>query len=537
MPQRILGLDVGSYSVKVAEVTRGLKSFELVHFYEKPVQYNEVLTREESLTAAIQAVLEDNALEWDDIICAVPGDKIATRLITLPFGNMRKIDQTVDFEVENYIPFELEEVVFDYHASVIDKNLSKVLVAYANKGEFVRNLTLLNNAGVDPRVVCVEGAELINLMHFGLVPPESSYAIVDIGHSKTTVTIGRGKKLILTRTIPIAGRHINEAICNRLHLPIDEAARLKVEAGHISLEESSQVDELTRGMNEAIKNLMDELLIHVRQTFFSYKDEEGEAISGIYLCGGTSRLPGLDQYISYKLRQNVTFLDCTDFHFSRLDKTEVHPSVVAQALALALRGVAMGRGSGINFRSGEFAYRGSAKKIGGGVRQAAAAATIIIFLGILYFGVQYCALNKKTERVTVDIATLVSQALPDVSKQMIKSPTSGIALLKSKRTDVADRMTKLEDALGISSLDVLKEVSSRLPPRDELQVDIEDFSMSRGRIRMAGRTISFEAVDKIANSLEASDMFKNVSKGNVRKGVKGEIKFDLALELEGVEEK
>jgi len=53
---------------------------------------------------------------------------------------------------------------------------------------------------------------------------------------------------------------------------------------------------------------------------------------------------------------------------------------------------------------------------------------------------------------------------------------------------------------------------------------------------MAGRTVSFEAVDKIAASIDGSELFQNVQKGNVRKGVKGEIKFDLTLELVAPEE-
>ena len=537
MPQRILGLDIGSYSIKVAELERSFKSFELVHFYERPVQYNDVLTKEESITAAIQAIIEDNGLVWDDIVCALPGEKVATRPISLPFGNMRKIDQTVQFEIEEFIPFALDEVVSDYNATIIDKNLSKVLIAYANKAEMVKYLTVLNNAGVDPRVICVAGAELINLMYFGLVPPEGSYAVIDIGHTMTTIAIGRGKKLILTRTIPIAGININEAIHERVHLPLDESAKLKVEAGHISVDEDIlSVDDLTKGINESIKKIIDDLLIHIRQTLFAYKDEEGEAVAGIYLCGGTSRLPGLDQYISYKLKQNVTFLDATDFHFSRLDKTEVHPNVVAQALALALRGIAMGGGSGINFRSGEFAFRGNVKKLGGGARQVAITAGLIIFLGTLYFSVQYCALKKKTSRATEDIATVISQALPEVSKNMIKSPQSGIAILKSKKAEVSGRIGKLESVLGVGALDVLKAISKSIPPREELQVDVDDFSLNKGRITIKGRTTSFEAVDKIAASLQMSEMFTEVTKGNVRKGVKGEIKFDLTMELISGEE-
>lgn len=532
MPQRILGLDVGSYSVKVAEVTRSFKSFELVHFYEKPVQYNEVLTKEESLTAAIQAVLEDNALQWDDIVCALTGDRVATRLVTLPFGNMRKIDQTVEFEIEDFIPFALDEVVFDYQANVIDKNLSKVLVTYANKGEFVKYLTLLNNASVDPRAICVEGVELINLMHFGLVPPESSYAMIDIGHSKTTVSIGRGRKLINTRVIPIAGRHINDAIHEKLHLPLDEVARLKVEIGRISGDVDPNVDALTRGVNDSIREVIDEMIIHLRQTFFSYRDEEGEAVAGIYLSGGTSRLPGLDQYLSIRLRLNVTFMDCTDFHFSRLDKSDVHPNIIAQALSLALRGVSMGGGAGINFRRGEFAYRGSVKKIGGGLRQLGIAASLIFFLGVLFFSVQFCAYKNRLSKVNEDIATIITQALPDVKKGMITTPQSGVALLKSKKAEVDDKLTKLSDVLGVTSLEILREISEKIPPKTEIKLDVGDFSMTKDRIRLDGSTTSFEAVDKISSVLENSTVFKNVSKGNVRKGVNNEIKFDMNMELE-----
>lgn len=533
MPQRILGLDIGSYSVKVAEVTRGIKSFELVHFYEKPVQYNDVLTPEQSLTAAIQAVLEDNNLTWDEIICAMPGEKFATRLITMPFGNVKKIDQTVEFEIENYIPFDLEDVVFDYNASIINKNLSKIMIAYANKGEFVKYLTLLSNAGVDPRVICAEGAELINLMHFGLVPPETSYAIIDIGHSKTTMTIGKGKKLILTRTIPIAGRHINEGIASKAHLPIDEAARLKVEIGHISIEETEDVDALTKSVNTAAKEVIDELMVHIRQTFFAYKDDEGEAVSGIYLSGGTSRMPGLDQYFSYKLRQNVTFLDPTSFHFSKIDRTEVHPAVVVLALSLALRGVSMGRGVGINFRSGEFAYRVSGRKLGTSSRKAAVLSGIVILLGTIYFGVQYYSLRNKTRLLTEDIAKLVSQAT-DLKPTDITSVADAVSVIERKERETREKMRKLDEELGVSVLDVLRAISVSLPGRDKLKVDIYEFKLSGDTVTMKGITDSPASVDKIQkeleNSKEKKTMFRDVKTGGVNK-VKEGYKFDVTMQI------
>jgi len=533
MPQRILGLDIGSYSVKVAEVARGFKSFELVHFYERPVQYSDLLTPEQSLSAAVQAVLEDNGLVWDDIICAMPGEKVATRLITMPFGNIKKIDQTVEFEIENYIPCELEDVVFDYNVLIINKNLSKVMVAYSSKGEFVKYLTFLNNAGIDPKVISAEGVELINLMHFGLVPPETSYAIIDIGHSKTIVTIGRGKKLILSRTIPTAGRHINERIASKTHLPIDEAARLKVEIGHISIEELEDVDALTKGVNAAAREVLDELIMHIRQTFFAYKDEEGEAVSGIYLSGGTSRLPGLDQYLSYKLRQNVTFLDPTTFHFSKIDRTDVHPAVVSLALSLALRGISMGRGTGINFRSGEFIYRVSDKRFSTSSRKAAALVGIVVLLGAVYFGAQYCSLKNKTRLLTEDIAKLVSQAT-DLRPAEITSAADAVSAVERREKEIREKMKKLDEELGVGVLDVLRAISTLLPSKEKLKVDIYEFKLSGDTVTMKGVTDSPASVDMIQKALENSKekktMFQDVKTGGLNK-VKEGYKFDITMQI------
>jgi type IV pilus assembly protein PilM len=141
---------------------------------------------------------------------------------------VRKVDEAIEFEIENHVPFAIDEMVIDYHVSQSTKESSKVLVVYARKGLFVKYLTMLNNINLDPRYICMEGVELANLTVLGMSPPDTSFALVDIGHSKTTVTVCRGKKLIYTRTIGIAGQLFTEAIQQKLNVPADEAERFKI---------------------------------------------------------------------------------------------------------------------------------------------------------------------------------------------------------------------------------------------------------------------------------------------------------------------
>ena len=85
--------------------------------------------------------------------------------------------------------------------------------------------------------------------------------------------------------------------------------------------------------------------------------------------------------------------------------------------------------------------------------------------------------------------------------------------------------------MGFSPIDILKEISELMPPRSEIAIDVEQISIAQDRVTLKGRTNSFETVDKIKMAMEKSEKFKNVTTGNVGKGTKGEVKFDLSMEI------
>ncbi|MFA4875541.1 MAG: pilus assembly protein PilM [bacterium] len=535
MPHRIIGIDIGSYAVKIAVVERSFRSFAFTEFYERRIQYNELLSPEESVAIALQGLIDDHNLTWDFTCVGFPSQKVTSRLLMFPFGSLKKIDQTVLFEIETYIPFDMDQVVIDYAVVWQTKDASRVMVVYVQKAELAKQLSALATVNVDPRYMCVEGVDQIGLINVGMVPPEGAYAIIDIGHSKSTVTICRGKNLGFIRAISLAGKAITDAIAARLSVPYDEAERLKIEMGHLPQAGEEVVDEISREVSAAIAGVVDELLLHLRQTLFTFHETESMPVEGIYLCGGTSRLPGLDRYVSDTLKLNVTFLNCTEFHFTRLDRADAHRHVIPQALALALRGVA-GGGPDINLRQGEFAFKGDVQQLGGSVRRIGIALGLIVFLALLNFTTKYYSVKKQIDKMSSDVVTLVKQSLPGTPTRGTLTPKAAVALIRGKQAEVDEKISQLDTVVGVSPLEILKEISALVPPRDQIKLDIEDMSVAADRVTLEGVVTDFKAVDTVKQSLEKSTLFTNVTAGNVRKGTKGEVKFSMSMELGAAKE-
>lgn len=530
MPQRIIGIDIGNYSVKVAVIDRSFKSFAFTEFFERRIQYNELLTPEESVSIAIQGLIDDHNLSWDIAAVNFPSNRVTTRLLTFPFGATKKIDQTIQFEIESYIPFSMEDVLLDYIVVRRTKDSSRVMVVYVQKKEVAKELAMLASVSVDPRFLCIEGIELAELVNLGMVPPEGAFAIIDFGHEKSTVTICHGKSLGYIRAISLAGKAITASIAERLNVPVEEAERIKIEMGRLSLAgEEEMVDEITRGTTAAIRTVMDEFLLHLKQTFFAFRETEGIPVEGIYLCGGTSRIPGLERYISDALKLNVTFLNCADFHFTRMDRADAHRHVVPQALGLAVRGAA-GGGLDVNLRQDEFAYKGDVEELGGSVRRIGIVIGLIIFLSLISFTSKYYSVKRQIDKMHGDIVALVRQALPGTPVRAMNTPKTAMSLIKSKENEVGEKMTQLKGMMGISPMDILKEVSTVLPPRAEFKVDIAELNIVGDRITMSGSVGDFKTVDAFKQVLEKSSMFANITTGDVNKGVKGEVKFKLSMD-------
>src|SRR5690242_2709123 len=154
MAQRTLGLDVGARSVKAVVVEAAYRGYTVLATARadvEPAAGPEAPALRDRQADALKRLLAEAHLVFDNAVVALPGAP-ASHVITLPFVDPRRIDQTVGFEVESQIPFDLTEVVWDWQPLGTRDGKTELLVSVVRKEEMASLLAALAGAGVDPRV-------------------------------------------------------------------------------------------------------------------------------------------------------------------------------------------------------------------------------------------------------------------------------------------------------------------------------------------------------------------------------------------------
>lgn len=531
MAQTILGIDIGSYSVKVCRLTRYLRDFELVNYYEQPINQSHRLTHEEALSAALRSLVEKNELSGDIVAASIPSHLLSCRVLELPFTNVKKIEQTIEFELESYLPLSIDEMLVDYHILSIGESRSTILTAYVPRARFIKYLDILQVAGLEPKFFGVDCIDLSHIAHISMVPQEAVYALLDIGHQKTNICIMKGMDLLYSRSIPIGGSSFTKAIQKAFRLSYDKAEALKIDRGRVSLQDD-KLDQISRQCLEVSQ----ELLVAIRQTYMGFKQiYHQEDWSALFVTGGGARLPGLLDVLSASLRINVSTLDCLDFISHKIGQPEMCRGLIAPALSQAMRVVFSNKAIKINFRRGEFAYKKDIKALGTEMKQLSGWIAAMMILGCCHFGFSYYTYESRIEAANQGLVDAAVKELPELKKEVKKRKSveakTLVKLLNNKVSEIKPQLDALQaNNSGLTALGALLEVSKLMPSKEDVQVDIDLFSYQEDFFKLEGRTVSFEAIDKIKQSVSQSKLLKNVN-ADPSPGIRDEKKFKLTADI------
>ena len=242
---------------------------------------------------------------------SLSGQNVFVRFIKLPPIDTGDMDQLIQFEAQQHIPFPLDEVIWSYHM-LPDSGLEKEAVLIAIKGDILNEIDAsvtapgLKTAGVD----CSPTA-LYNAFRSSYPDVMESVLIVDIG-AKTSNLIYSENGRFFTRSVYMGGSSITAAIAREYNISFAEAENLKITKGLIALSggHTSSMDEDTARLATCIRNAMTRLVAEIPRTTNHYRSQYGgEAPAQILLCGGGAALAYTREFIQERLNVPVQFFN------------------------------------------------------------------------------------------------------------------------------------------------------------------------------------------------------------------------------------
>lgn len=339
-----MGLDIGSHSVKVCQLTPNGSGYELERFgfaeiFPDGEIADDPAVRNQAVIDAIKRAFTEGGFKSKRVVSAVSGESIIVRYLQLPEMPEEELKKALQWEAEEYIPFRLSEVNID--SMVLGRSAEgggkmDVLLVSAKKDLVEEHLSLIRAAGLEPRLVDLDAFAFLNCFELSHQPgAEDCVALLNIGNLNTNINIYHNKASRFSRDIPMGGETMTQAIKSHLGCARREAERYKInqgvgvandageEAGPAGF--SQALGESIRGAVEnmtgdeegpeavaskAIQNVLGNMLMEVRRSIEFFENQNrGVQVKRLVVGGGTAQMQNLVSGFEHDLQLEVELID------------------------------------------------------------------------------------------------------------------------------------------------------------------------------------------------------------------------------------
>ncbi|HEY1173409.1 MAG TPA: type IV pilus assembly protein PilM [Verrucomicrobiae bacterium] len=324
--------DFGAGTLKLAEFEPNeTGTLRLLRYAVKPLglEGSQDSTRAAALIQALQTLLKEKGFVSRQINVCAAGYNVFSKFVKLPPVDAAKVTQIIQYEAQQNVPFPLEEVVWDYQILGANATGELEVLLVAIKSDTVEGLfNIAETSGLQMNLVDVSPAALCNAYRFNYGEQEGCTMLLDIG-AKTSNVLFFEKGKVFSRSINIGANAITQDFANEARLQFDEADRIKIEQGFVSLggayEEPDNPHQAA--ISKIARQVMTRLHIQMNQTIQFYRNNQGgSAPARLYLAGGASMMPYAAQFFAEKLNIPVDY-------FNPLQNVEYDPSISLEELA------------------------------------------------------------------------------------------------------------------------------------------------------------------------------------------------------------
>jgi len=290
-----VGLSIGSSSIKLVELKKAGKIWKLLHFGIVQLPEDAIVNREIlnsiSVVESIKTLTNQIKLKSKNVCTSLSGTSLIIKRMTLEVPNMKELQDQVFWEAEQYLPFDVSEVVMDYQVlSRAKDNKTDVLLVAVKRSILDSYMACIQDAALKPKIVDVDFFALQNLFEANYpVNASEAVAIADIGASSLKIVVVHGGVPVFTKDTAMGGRNLTAEIQKNLNLSYTDAETLKT-GGPGS------------GMPQEVMDLMhimgENLALEIKRSLDFYNaSSSGAPVSYVLLTGGGAKIPQLSKTV------------------------------------------------------------------------------------------------------------------------------------------------------------------------------------------------------------------------------------------------
>lgn len=335
----IIGVDIGTSTIKVAQFKRDKNALNLVNFGVTPTPggciENGKIVKGDIISEALGSLLSLHSFVGKRVSASVSGQLVTVRQITVDDIPRQPLDDIVKWEMEKHISYPIEDAVFDYQvlsrSHTGDGGIKANCLVAAAPLEIVNALVgVIRKTHLEPVFIEVEPfAELRLVDYVSYKRPDldaKTIVMVNIGSTITSVNVADQSVIRLTRMIPFGGARISQAIASTLGITIERAEELKRESVNMDPQANLEAGTEAERATSAALPIIDELVLEIRRSLNYYTTRfESDRPLHLILSGGTANLKGVADYIEVSTGFTV------EINRLLLDVAKYDPSMFAES--------------------------------------------------------------------------------------------------------------------------------------------------------------------------------------------------------------
>jgi len=298
----VIGLDIGSSSIKLVELNEGKNGFKLQNLAISPLPPEAIvdgsLMDSVTIIDTIRELTANTKTKTKDVVISISGHSVIVKKINLPFMTEAELEESIQWEAERYIPFDINDVNIDFQilgSGPENPEVMDVILVAAKKDIINDYISVIIESGLNPVIIDVDAFALENMLAINYeIEKEEIIAIANVGASTTNINIIKDNVSAFTRDIFKGGNQVTEEIQRQLHIDYEEAEKIKV---------GSKVDTTSQAtIQDVLKTASESLAMEIGSSLdFFQSTTTYEKINKFYLSGGGSKIKDFDLILQQQI--------------------------------------------------------------------------------------------------------------------------------------------------------------------------------------------------------------------------------------------